>query len=91
MKSPTTISRSKDRVHELTTEIKEMIGALKVERDDMTRISVRSEKLDKHKVDYVYNLRLISETLASLDMAHYALKCAHICLSGIKQEGTHAD
>ena len=86
-----TTSRSRDRVHELAKEVKEIVGALKVERDAVTRISVQSERLDKDRVDSVYNLRRISEALSALDVAHYSLVAANISLYSVQREGNDAD
>lgn len=86
-----TTSRSKDMVHGLAKQVKEIVGALKVHRDTETRISVQSERLDKGRVDSVYNLRRISEALSALDVAHYSLVAADISLSSVQREGNHAD
>ena len=83
----TKISLSKRQTKHLRVELQHLVEALKSDRDAFTRQTIQDDKLDKGRVDAVYNLRSTEAALANAELAMHAIRFADINLSSLKGDG----
>ena len=85
--SSTKISLSKRQTQHLRIELQHLVDALKSYRDTFTRQAIQGDKLDKGRVDAVYNLRSTEAALANVELAMHAIRFASINLCSVKGDG----
>ena len=87
----TKISLSNRQTKHLRIELQHLVDALKSDRDALSRQAIQGDKLDKGRVDAVYNLRYTEAALANAELAMHAIRFANINLSSVVKGDGDAD